>query len=289
MGSGFLYVVIVGIWALVLLPMWLKKHDTDAGIRNVDNFRAAMATLSDGLLMPSQTKPTVTAKRAVPSGLDVIKRNSFARRRRAFLATLSTVPTTVLGVVLGSLSLVALALPVVAFAGYVMWVRHDMNVVAMQRRASARGGRIDEDILMPVASSRTNARQRSQLARAMATIRRAATARLLQEEPVIDTAATESWQPAEVEVTPSTFAVPDHFVPTYVTAPAATSVPRELDRKYGTWDGDAMLAAASQQQRLQAEHAAMVAQVEQDKRDREAIKAADDDERTERIARIVGA
>lgn len=288
-GSGFLYVVIVGIWALVLLPMWLKKHDTDAGIRNVDNFRAAMATLSDGLLAPVPTRPSVASKRAVRSGLDVIKRNSIARRRRVFFASLTTVPTSVLAVVVGSLSPVALLLPVIAFAGYVAWVRHDINVVALQRRAAARSGRIDDDILMPLAGSRASARQRSQLSRAMATIRRAATARLLQEEPVLDTAATESWQPAEVQPTPSTFAVPDHFVPTYVTAPAATAVPRELDRKYGTWDGDAMLTEASRQQRLQAERAAIVAQVEQDKRDREAIHAADDDERTERIARIIGA
>lgn len=292
MGSGFLYVVSVGIWALVLLPMWLRKHDTDAGIRNVDNFRTAMATLSDGLIAPAQTTPSVTAKRAVPSGLDVIKRDSVARRRRAFLATVGTIPATVLAVSVGSLSIVSFALPAFAFIGYVMWVRHDINVVAMERRAAARAVRMDEDMLMLTARSRTNTRQRSQLSRAMATIRRAATARLLQEEPVFDTAATESWQPAQVEATPSTFAMPDHFVPTYVTAPAATSVPRELDRKYGTWDGDAMLTAATAQLRRQTEGelAEMAAQVIEMNRDLEAKKrAAADDERTERINRIVGA
>ena len=283
MGSGLLYASIVGIWALVLLPMWLKKHDTDSRIKNVDSFRAAMATLSDGILPPPVVEPSVSAKRAVPVGVDVIGRNSVARRRRVFLASLTTVPTTVVGIVFGSLSLLALLLPVTAFLGYVVWVREDIARVALERRIAARnGGHV------PV---RVQQRQRSQLSRAMATIRRNATARLLQEETVLDTATTQSWQPAEVETAPSTFAMPDVVVPTYVGAPAATAVPRALDKKYGTWDADAMLDAADAQQRRSREYVDIVAQVQemQDELESRRKTLAEDLDRTDVIERVVGA
>ena len=255
MGSGLLYASIVGIWAVVLLPMWLKKHDTDARIRTVDSFREAMATLSDGVLPPPQVEPSVSAKRAVPTGVDVIRRNSIARRRRVFIASLSTVPTTLLAIRFGSLSIAALVIPVVAFVGYVAWVRQDIQRVALERRVAARNG--------GHAPARVEQRQRWQLARAMATIRRNATARLLAEEPVLDTSTTEAWQPAEVETAPTTFTMPEVVVPTYVTAPAATSVPRELDRKYGTWNGETMLEAADRQQRRSREFVEMIKQVEE--------------------------
>jgi hypothetical protein len=263
--------------------MWLKKHDTDARIRNVDSFRAAMATLSDGILPPPVTEPNVTSKRAVPTGIDVIARNSVARRRRVFLASLTTVPTTVAAIVFGSLSPFAMLLPITAFLGYVVWVREDMQRVALERRIASRNG--------GHAPVRVQQRQRSQLARAMATIRRNATARLLQEEPVLDTASTQSWQPAEVETAPTTFAMPDVVVPTYVTAPAATAIPRELDKKYGTWDADAMLGAADAQQRRSRDYQDMINQVEEMKDELGARRraAADDIDRTDVIERVVGA
>ena len=283
MGSGLLYASIVGIWALVLLPMWLKKHDTDSRIKNVDSFRAAMATLSDGILPPPITEPSVVSKRAVPVGVDVIGRNSVARRRRVFLASLTTVPTTFVGIATGSLSLMALLLPVTAFLGYVVWVREDMQRVALERRIAARNG--------GHAPVRVPQRQRSQLSRAMATIRRNATARLLQEETVLDTAATESWQPAEVEAPPTTFAMPDIVVPTYVGAPAATAVPRELDKKYGTWDADEMLGAADAQQRRVRAYQDMIEQVNtmNDELDARRKPVNEDLDRTDVIERVVGA
>lgn len=283
MGSGLLYASIVGIWAVVLLPMWLKKHDSDARIRTVDSFREAMATLSDGVLPAPQVEPTVTAKRAVPSGVDVIRRNSIARRRRVFIASLSTVPTTLLAIRFGSLSVAALVIPVVAFAGYVVWVRQDIQRVALERRVAARNG--------GHAPARVEQRQRWQLARAMATIRRNATARLLAEEPILDTATTEAWQPAEVETTPTTFTMPEVVVPTYVTAPAATSVPRELDRKYGTWNGETMLEAADRQQRRSREFNDMIKQVEEMNENLHQIRRShqEDLDRTDVIERVAGA
>lgn len=242
-----------------------------------------MATLSDGILPAPVTEPSVTSKRAVATGVDVIRRNSLARRRRVFFASLTTVPTTVAAIVLGSLSPVALFLPIAAFLGYVVWVREDMQRVALERRIAARNG--------GHAPVRVQQRQRSQLARAMATLRRNATARLLQEEPLLDTAATEAWQPAEVEAAPTTFAMPDIVVPTYVNAPAATAIPRELDKKYGSWDADAMLDAATRQQQRSRDYLDLIEQVQamRDELEQRRVVAEVDSDRTDVIERVVGA
>lgn len=46
MGSGVIYAVIVVLWAVVLVPMWLRRHDTETEVRSVDRFSKAMGILS---------------------------------------------------------------------------------------------------------------------------------------------------------------------------------------------------------------------------------------------------
>jgi len=246
-GSGLLYAIIVGIWALVLLPALLRKHDSNESIRHVDNFRAAMNILSDQLPLadPNKVRPHVSAKRAIRSGVDHIRTQSLARRRRAFFATVSTVPTTLLAITVGHLSLVSLFLPLLAVIGYVVWVRSEINRVRIERRLAARNGGV-----LPTRE------HRSHLRAGILAIRRSATARLVATEPDVDTATTTSWQPAEEE-TVAGWSLPDHVVPTYVTAPAATTVPRQIDLDFGVWDGSALLRAAdAQRQQAIAELAA---------------------------------
>lgn len=46
MGSGLIYAVIVVLWAVVLVPMWMRRHDSETEVRSVDRFTHAMGTLS---------------------------------------------------------------------------------------------------------------------------------------------------------------------------------------------------------------------------------------------------
>jgi hypothetical protein len=44
--SGLIYATIVVLWAAVLVPMWLRRHDEVTESRSVDRFQGAMRTLS---------------------------------------------------------------------------------------------------------------------------------------------------------------------------------------------------------------------------------------------------
>ena len=44
--SGVIYAVIALLWAVVLVPMWLRRHDEVSESRSVDRFQGAMRTLS---------------------------------------------------------------------------------------------------------------------------------------------------------------------------------------------------------------------------------------------------
>jgi hypothetical protein len=43
--TGLVYVAIVALWAAVLIPMWLRRHDDDQA-RRVERHRVAMGTLA---------------------------------------------------------------------------------------------------------------------------------------------------------------------------------------------------------------------------------------------------
>src|SRR3954451_12954001 len=44
--SAVIYAAIVVMWAVVLVPMWLRRHDAATESRSVDRFSTAMRTLS---------------------------------------------------------------------------------------------------------------------------------------------------------------------------------------------------------------------------------------------------
>ena len=44
--SSLIVLGIVGIWILVLVPMWLNRHDADSASRSMDTFSTAMRVLS---------------------------------------------------------------------------------------------------------------------------------------------------------------------------------------------------------------------------------------------------
>jgi predicted small integral membrane protein len=45
-GSSLIYVAIVAMWAGLLIPMWLRRHEQETEVRSVDRFSSAMRILS---------------------------------------------------------------------------------------------------------------------------------------------------------------------------------------------------------------------------------------------------
>ena len=47
--TGLIYVAIIAVWAIVLVPAWLRRHDHLDPERSVDRFSRAMQTLASNV------------------------------------------------------------------------------------------------------------------------------------------------------------------------------------------------------------------------------------------------
>jgi membrane protein implicated in regulation of membrane protease activity len=116
--TGLVYVAIVALWAAVLIPMWLRRHDDDQA-RRIERHRLAMGTL------------------ARFSDAEDVAQVHAGRRRRLILAGAATVGALgsaawVAGIVPGLVA-IALWLPFVAFLPAAVLAER-----AATRRAAAR-------------------------------------------------------------------------------------------------------------------------------------------------------
>ena len=98
--TGLIYVAIVALWAAVLIPMWLRRHDDDQA-RRIERHRVAMGTLA----------------KIADDG--EVAQGAAARRRRVIVAAAATVGALataawVAGLLPGILTLV-LWIPLLAF------------------------------------------------------------------------------------------------------------------------------------------------------------------------------
>ena len=138
MGSGVIYAVIVVLWAAVLVPMWLRRHDEVTESRSVDRFQGAMRTLSrrqPGGDRREVLVPRRNATRAVPDGAAeqlTAAAQAAVRRRRTVLALAAL--TVLLGV-LGAFKLVPLW---TALLPFVLLLAFLARVSIGARRARAR-------------------------------------------------------------------------------------------------------------------------------------------------------
>ena len=110
--TGLIYVAIVALWAAVLIPMWLRRHDDDQA-RRIERHRVAMGTLA-----------RIADDAEVAHG-------AAARRRRVIVAATATI---------GALATAAWAaglLPgVLALAMWVPFVAFVPAAVVAERRAA---------------------------------------------------------------------------------------------------------------------------------------------------------
>ena len=79
--TGLIYLVIIALWAAVLIPMWLRRHDQISEVRSTARFSSAMKSLSR-VDDPERTERDVAHRDAAAAA---------ARRRAIVLAGLITV------------------------------------------------------------------------------------------------------------------------------------------------------------------------------------------------------
>jgi hypothetical protein len=147
------------MWVIVLVPMWLRRHDEVEEVRSVDKFNSAMHTLRrdagpvknaavphrsrsvevhvSGASADGQGKPrrSATERRAARPVV-----SAETRRRRTLIGLLvTTVLTLLLAVVVGGLMLWALqVIADLALAGFVMHLRNQAQRAQRANRASSR-------------------------------------------------------------------------------------------------------------------------------------------------------
>ncbi len=247
--TGLIYVGIIAVWAVVLVPAWLRRHDHLDSERSVDRFTRSLQALAqrDSLLgiplprpdsAPSPgaavqpdaaevtrvTRPDLSAATSAAtsrvSGL-VQKAGSragaagAAARRRVVLGVLTAGLLVVAGFVAGGVLLpVALIIPSGLIVAFLAVARHQVRVAQRNRLANSPHATVTAPV-------RTPAEVRTETMRVGAT-----------------------W-----EARPTT-------LPTYVTAPRAAEFPRVIDTATpGAWTAAAMLERA-QQQKAHAERMA---------------------------------
>ena len=214
--------MVIGLWGIVLLPMWLRNHEQDDEGKQVDRFRRAMVSLQQPTtdLVEASRRKQVQVKRAIRAGAQAPARLTPAARRRRVLAVL-------LGLQVLALVALPLGLPAVAAAPALL-----IAAFLVLARSQVRRERARLDVAAPVRTSSLIG-----LARALTgarAVRRPASRvdDVVEQAPAAPTVAgPASWQPVR---TPA---------PSYLTAPAATAIPRLIDGN-GGWTGSAMVEAA---------------------------------------------
>lgn len=265
--TGVIYVVIIALWAAVLIPIWLRRHDQISEVRSTARFSSAMKTLGsrgrpryasgvdDQEGYYSTAAPTMSGGRAsagryddpearmrrgapdqrtaspdwTDDGLDPayereLVRRAAATRRTLVLGTLTAILLVTLVLAIASILPkwvpILAAVPVVAF------------VLATAMTASARAA-------APSRSTARRAPARPASSRRAERVDEAPGATASATAQVDDWETWNAWDDDDAwEAVPTT-------LPTYVSAPRASAVPREIDRAHsGEWSGEAMVETA---------------------------------------------
>jgi hypothetical protein len=234
--SAVILAVIVIMWAVVLVPMWLRRHDAATESRSVDRFSTAMRVLSRRgsggpdrryVLMPrrdsqasvhvsgasaphrrSSTRPATAAPPARPQPRPEKRRQLRAslavRRRRALLGlggvTLLTVVLTLAGVIGWPLQLVV-DLIFVAFVVHLRTQAKRAAAVSRQRRRAAVAPAVPAPVTAPPPAAAA-----APAAASAPSFERPAVEPDTSPMPAVQTAATgtdDAWQP--VPVPPPTY------------------------------------------------------------------------------------
>ena len=277
--DGLLYLVLVVVWAFVLIPMWLRKHDEANENRSVDRFARALSSLSGrrdrkaekssggaflraravvmpgrprdaqalqvtvtGASAPAEAKsPTAAtpadavAQRPEPRRSPVAEAAS--RRRRVLLGLLVVTVLVLAAGLLHKVPTWSAAIPALLVVAFVVSARRArMRTELVQRRRLARQSLTQA--ARAAQSGRSAGARRGVRANSNAPVAQPAAELDLPVVSVPGRVGTAVADERGWSAVPTT-------LPTYVTAPAATRVPRVIDRTTpGSWSGAAMLEQA---------------------------------------------
>ena len=230
--AALVYIVILAMWAAVLLPMWARRRDESRSLRTVDEFRRALTTLSDDPRMASLL-PTSAAMH---------------RRRRVYAGLAGLF--CLMGM-MWSAQIMAfgwLAVPVVLGAAFTFAARKQVREETRRRDAAIRYFRTRARCMAAHPSSA------AAVVRPSVVVTRPATAAVRPAVRLDDGLAVTSYEVPEAVAVGQSWEAQPIMLPTYVTAPSATAVRRNIDvASAGVFGRKEMLRQAEDVRRARAE------------------------------------
>ena len=118
MGSGLVYIIIVGMWISYFLPRWISNHDEVSG-RSMERFASAMKKVG-----------ATTGNLSVDiSELKERRESQLISRRIIFSAIIGATLLVSLFILIGFVSPVIITIPFSTFALYVVHARHQIQSI----------------------------------------------------------------------------------------------------------------------------------------------------------------
>jgi hypothetical protein len=255
--TGLIYVVIIALWAAVLIPMWLRRHDQISEVRSTARFSSAMKSLGsqgqvqyatdsyglDGhamdMALPPMRSPEREARMPRTTNTRPSTRPSTARPAEGLdpdyeRELVRQAASTRRAIVLGALTVILLVTLVLAIASVLpKWapILAALPVVAFVLAASM------------TAAARSDARPSARPARRTSRATEADPVR--QAAPATSAQAEDDWENWNAWDDEDSWEAVPQTLPTYVNAPRASAVPRGIDRAHpGEWTGEAMVETA---------------------------------------------
>ncbi len=223
--TGLIYVILIAVWVVVLVPRFIRHHDESRRRRESERLEAALAPEATFAGDESDHRAGSWAEylrsltnvdASVLVGQVRAPQGRHARRRRTIVLGLSTTMTvSVAGAVLGVLPGFLAVVTAVLLGGYVAAVVTQVRRGEVGRSATA-GGAVAEPAVRAgrAASASTDG------------------VRVVQH----DSGAGSTWEPLQTTL------------PTYVSKPKASRIPRRIDLTREGWTGADMVQEARRRQ-----------------------------------------
>ncbi len=123
MGSGLIYLIIVGMWIAYFLPRWISTHEEVSG-RTVEKFEKTMKVVG------------LTSGNAAPDYEAIAKKKEqqIAIRRIVFFSIIGLTFVLSIFALVGLVSPVVLTLPISALTLYVVHARHQIHLLQEEEK-----------------------------------------------------------------------------------------------------------------------------------------------------------
>jgi hypothetical protein len=148
MGSGFIYLVIIGMWAAYFLPQWISRHEETSG-KAIERYKNAMQVVAEN-------------NKSIKHEIKIEEKNkTFIRRRLIFSSLFSIYFLSNIFALLGLLVFTTTLIPLTALLIYLVNVRKQVVASQLRARRLAALEKISNTKIASVAHTETISQQKT--------------------------------------------------------------------------------------------------------------------------------